>query len=238
MQIIPAIDLRAGAVVRLEQGDFARQKQYQQHALALARRYRNAGARYLHVVDLDAASGAGNHAALIEEMAAIGLDLQTGGGIRSRRDVQERFALGVQRVIVGSLALAQPARVLDWIEQYGPKRIVLAVDCRWHKQAYRVLTSAWRKVSVTTPRQLLARYQSYAGLAVLCTDVARDGMLRGPNVALYGRLVRGFTGLDIQASGGVSRLCDLHALQDQGVSAVIVGKALLEQRLPLSVLAC
>jgi phosphoribosylformimino-5-aminoimidazole carboxamide ribotide isomerase len=241
MEIIPAIDLRGGSVVRLQQGDYARETRYQADPLALAQRYEAAGARRLHVVDLDGArDGRFENLRAIESIAAgTGLLLQSGGGIRDDEALKRMFAAGVQRAVVGSLAVRDPAAVKLWLRRHGADSIVLAFDVRDRGGVWEIAQHGWVEGSGVSLHAALEEFLKSGLRHLLCTDIARDGMLGGPNIDLYREIGRDAPPLRVQASGGVGGLVDIARLKDIGVSAVIVGKALLEGRFTLQeALAC
>ncbi len=242
MIIYPAIDLRGGRVVRLTEGKFDQEKSYGDDPVAVARGFAAARATWLHVVDLDGTKDpTKRQVALVEKLARdSGLRVQTGGGIRDESQVAALFAAGVQRVIVGSLAVKQPALVRDWLKKFGAERIVLAPDVRLDAQGRPLVAAAgWQETTGVTLDEFLTGHLA-AGLShVLCTDISRDGKLTGPNTALYARLVKTFPSLQIQASGGVSSLSDLEALRAAGADGAIVGRALYENKFTLAeALAC
>lgn len=233
MQLIPAIDLRAGRCVRLEQGDFGSETGYASPKDVL-RRYRRLGARWVHVVDLDGArEGRRVNHAVIASLAAFFLPhLQAGGGVRCASDIENLLNAGVARVVIGSAALHQPAEVTTWLQRFGRQRICLAFDVRSAPGTEpRVCTQAWQVESSVTLWQALTRYPVGSIQHVLCTDIARDGMLSGPNLELYRSAVARFPGIAWQASGGVRSAADLAALRTIGVTATVSGKALLEERI-------
>jgi phosphoribosylformimino-5-aminoimidazole carboxamide ribotide isomerase len=238
--VIPAIDLRGGHVVRLRQGDYARQTTYASDPRALARRYADAGARWLHLVDLDGArSGQLDNLGVIAAIAADGMAIQAGGGVREEADLQRLFDAGVQRVVVGSVAMRDPARVADWLARYGAERLTLALDTR-HADGRWVLPSAgWTEVEACTLDELAPWYAARGARQLLCTDIDRDGMLAGFNLDLYRHLAASVPQLAVQASGGVRSLEDIRAARDAGAKAVILGRALLEGRFTVAqALAC
>jgi phosphoribosylformimino-5-aminoimidazole carboxamide ribotide isomerase len=240
--IYPAIDLRQGKCVRLQQGRFDQMTTYGDDPLAVARGYAAEGAAWLHVVDLDGAKD-GNAAQTELILRIVGecdLKVQTGGGIRSEKQIHAYLEGGVARVVIGSLALTNPGLVGAWLGQFGRDRIVLALDVKaaedgsWH-----VATHGWQKDSDRTLSSVIDEYGAATLRHLLCTDVARDGLLAGPNVALYQAIRAAYPGLELQASGGVASLEDLAALKATGVAGVVVGKALYERRFSLSeALAC
>jgi len=239
MELIPAIDIRNGGCVRLLRGEFDQETRYEFDPRELARNYRRAGARWLHIVDLDgAADGERGNAALIAEIAnAADLSIQLGGGIRSEQSLIEALDCA-DRVVIGSLAVTQPDVVAEWISRFGTERIVLGLDVRIdvHGTAH-VTTHGWTEASDVTLDAAIGCYR-IAGLRhVLCTDVDRDGALSGPNVELYRSLQENWPEIALQASGGVREASDLEQLAAIGVSAAISGKALLEQRIRLEEIA-
>ena len=235
MLLIPAIDLRGGRCVRLLQGRFDAETVYSDDPLPVLEAYLALGARRIHVVDLDGArdGSQGNRDVLRRLAGRAGRDsIQVGGGIRTRRVADELFELGVARVVVGSVAVTEPDEVAAWLGEFGPERIVLAFDVRLDEgRTPRLATHGWERQTQTSLWDAVERYLPAGLRHVLCTDVARDGALSGPNVALYGECVRRYPNVAWQASGGVSATADLHALAATGAAAVISGRALLEGRL-------
>lgn len=240
--IYPAIDVRDGRVVRLRQGDYGAETRYGDDPLAFAVRHAQAGASWLHLVDLDAARVGGYTLLplLRTIVAQTGLRVQTGGGVRSRADVATLLDAGAARVVVGSLSVREPEVVAGWLAHFGRDRITVALDARRDEAGtWRLPVHGWTQVADETMEDVLARHAD-AGLAhLLCTDIARDGMLAGPNLDLYRRLCERHPGLRVQASGGVRDMADLHAARLAGCSGAVLGKALLEGRVDLrEALAC
>ncbi len=234
LEIIPALDLRGGRVVRLRQGDYAQETGYAFDAVEQAQRYRDAGARRLHVVDLDGArEGRFENLAVIEALAKLDLDVQAGGGVRGEEDLKRLFDAGVQRVVVGSVAVKECARVVEWIERYGAERLVIALDTREVDGVWTLSSAGWTEATETTLDELAPRYQQAGARHLLCTDIARDGMLSGPNLDLYAHLARIAPGLAVQASGGVRDVADVKALRGKAAS-VILGRSLLEGHLDVA----
>ena len=233
MRLLPSIDLRDGQCVRLLHGDFDAETRYDITPQALHSKYRALGAQWLHCVDLDGArDGQLANRDLIEAMAADGLPrLQVGGGVRSREIVEDLLQAGIGRVIVGSAAIETPDDVARWIEVFGPERIGLAIDVRLDADSVpRVQTRGWRRSTSATLWDTVQQFLSGGLRHVLCTDIARDGALQGPNLGLYADCVRRFPAIEWQASGGVRDAQDLEALAEVGVAQAISGKALLERR--------
>ena len=231
IQLIPAIDLLDGQCVRLRQGDFNQVQYYEQTAAELARGYDQSGAGWLHVVDL-AASRDGEDAntdALFELLAAATQRVQTGGGVRSADDVRARLDAGASRVVVGSLAAEDPDTFREWLDLFGPEALVAALDFRFDPSGIpQVRTHGWKESSGKSLWELLDLYVSSPLRHVLCTDISKDGLMGGPNVALYREMTTRYPRLHVQASGGVASLLDFEALKDTGVTGVISGKALLD----------
>lgn len=235
--VYPAIDVRDGRVVRLRQGDYAQETRYAPAPLELARQYAAAGATWLHLVDLDAARDGGyTLAPLLHDIAAhTTLRVQTGGGVRSEDEVQRVLDAGAARVVVGSVAVREPARVAGWIERFGADRITVALDTRQDGDGiWRMPLHGWTEASTTTLDELLHVYADSGLVHVLCTDIGRDGMLSGPNLALYAYLHERLPHLRLQASGGVRDTADVIASRDAGCAGAVLGKALLDGRLDLA----
>lgn len=234
MELIPAIDLRDGRVVRLFQGDFASETRYEVSPEDLYGRYAHAGARRVHVVDLDGArDGRAGNSPIVARLAALGsLKVQSGGGLRSSRQVQTLLSMGVARAVIGSVAVSQPDEVTGWFSEFSPDRLVLALDVRIDASGVpRVTTHGWQEQSDSSLWDLVDRF-GRAGLRhVLCTDVARDGALTGPNFELYAEATARFPSIYWQASGGIRDAADLESLSRTGVSAAVSGKALIEGRM-------
>lgn len=233
MELIPAIDLRDGRCVRLLYGDFAKETRYDVDPVELAVQYGELGARWLHVVDLDGAKrGEPVNLPLIRRMRdAAGVDVQTGGGIRTRASLEQALDVA-SRVVIGSLAVSAPELVAGWLTEFGSDRLTLALDVRLDADGVPMIaTHGWTRASTLSLAAAIERY-SAAGLRhVLCTDIDRDGALTGPNTALYADCVRRWPSIAFQASGGVRDVGDLVALTAAGVAGTVSGKALLEGRL-------
>lgn len=238
--VLPAIDLRQGRVVRLYQGDYARQTDYAVKPGALARVYAAAGATWLHVVDLDGArSGSLDNLAVLRELAEVGLRIQAGGGVRVRTDVTRLLDAGVERVIVGSMAIREPERVMGWLQHFGAERLMLALDTRWRDGAWRLPSSGWTEDEALTLDELAPRYAQAGARHLLCTDIDRDGTMLGPNLGLLAHVHDIAPELAIQVSGGVNSLQDVGAARDSGAAGIVLGRALLEGNFTLAeALAC
>jgi phosphoribosylformimino-5-aminoimidazole carboxamide ribotide isomerase len=231
--VFPAIDLKGGQVVRLAEGDMDRATVYGDNPAAQAELFQNAGAQWLHVVDLDGAfAGASvNGAAVASVLETFGGKLQLGGGIRTRESIDRWLALGVERVVIGTAALENPALVREAARD-NPGRIVVAVDARDGM----VATHGWADVSDVSVEDLAKRFEDAGVAALLFTDVGRDGLLKGCNVEATVALARAVS-IPVIASGGVTDIRDIHALRGHvadGVEGVITGRALYDGRLDLS----
>ena len=242
MIIYPAIDLRGGRVVRLTEGKFDQETSYGDDPLAVAQGFAAAGATWLHVVDLDGAKDpARRQTPLVEKLAReSGLRVQTGGGIRDEAQVAALLAAGVQRVIVGSLAVRQPGLVRGWLNSFGPEKIILSPDVRLDGAGVpRIAAAGWQETTGVALGDFLTGFLAGGLKHILCTDISRDGKLTGPNSTLYAELVKKYPALEIQASGGVSSLDDLRVLKTAGAAGAIVGRALYEKKFTLQeALAC
>jgi phosphoribosylformimino-5-aminoimidazole carboxamide ribotide isomerase len=238
----PAIDVREGRVVRLLQGDYDRETRYADDPFALAMRYADAGARWLHLVDLDAARAGGyTLAPLLQRIAADGrLRVQTGGGVRDAAAVETILRAGASRVVVGSLAVREPERVAGWLHDYGADRITIALDTRRDDDGtWRLPIHGWTEHAELDLDACLDLYRDAGARHLLCTDIARDGMLQGPNLDLYRRIVARGDGFALQASGGVRDVADVADARAAGCAGAVLGKALLEGRMTVAeVLAC
>lgn len=240
--VYPALDIREGRVVRLLQGDYARQTNYGDDPLPRAQAFAAAGASWMHLVDLDAARAGGY--TLVPLLAAIaaqtGLKVQTGGGVRSRDDVARILDAGAARVVVGSVSVREPDTVIGWLREFGPDRLTIALDARQAEDGRWLLpVHGWTETAEDTLEALAQRYAEAGMQHLLCTDIARDGMLSGPNIELYQHLARLLPGVAVQASGGVRDAQDVAQAKAVGCGGAILGKALLEGRMTLEgALAC
>jgi phosphoribosylformimino-5-aminoimidazole carboxamide ribotide isomerase len=236
MRLIPAIDLKAGRCVRLLQGDFDRETRYPMDPVSLLDKYRHLGADWLHVVDLDGArAGQMHNRGIVVRLAAqSAVKLQVGGGLRDTAALAAMLDAGVTRVVVGSAAISQVKQVQAWLQHFGSEHLTLAFDVRIDEAGMpRVTTHGWQRQSTLTLWSALDNYAGADLKHVLCTDVARDGSLTGPNVTLYAEAVRRHPYIEWQASGGIRGAHDLRELAQAGAAAAISGKALLEELISL-----
>lgn len=222
--------------MRLLHGDFAKETRYGAEPLALLAKYRDLGADWLHVVDLDGAKDGslGNRTIITQLAAQKAVKLQVGGGLRDTAAVTQMLDLGVARVVIGSAAITHVEQVRTWLTHFGPDRVTLAFDVRLNGDGVpHVATHGWQKQSELSLWSAVANFTDSQLRHVLCTDVARDGALTGPNIALYREAVRRHPQIQWQASGGIRDARDLHALTDAGAASAISGKALLEELIPV-----
>ncbi|MXV08257.1 MULTISPECIES: 1-(5-phosphoribosyl)-5-[(5-phosphoribosylamino)methylideneamino]imidazole-4-carboxamide isomerase [unclassified Xanthomonas] len=240
--VYPALDIRDGRVVRLAQGDYARETHYGDDPLRRAQAFADAGAQWMHLVDLDAARAGGyTLAPLLQRIRSeTGLQVQTGGGVRSRADVQRLLDAGASRVVIGSLAVRDRESVLEWLAEFGSDRITVALDSRQDAHGvWRLPVHGWTETSSLSLDALAGEYAAAGLIHLLCTDIARDGMLSGPNLALYTHLRQLAPTLAVQASGGIRDAADVRGAREAGCAGAVLGKALLEGRLRLDeALAC
>jgi phosphoribosylformimino-5-aminoimidazole carboxamide ribotide isomerase len=237
--LYPAIDVRDGRVVRLRQGDYEQETRYRGEPAEVAVRYAQAGAQWLHLVDLDAARAGGYTLAslLATIKATTSLRVQTGGGVRSEADVEAILDAGADRIVVGSLAVREPGRVIDWLARFGADHVTVALDARQDEAGqWQLPTAGWTQASGVALDALLRRYADAGLRHLLCTDIARDGMLAGPNLELYRALVAVAPHVRVQASGGVRDAADILAAREAGCAGAVLGKALLEGRIDLAAL--
>jgi phosphoribosylformimino-5-aminoimidazole carboxamide ribotide isomerase len=232
MTLIPAIDLLDGRCVRLVHGDFRDVTHYDEAPEAIALRYLQGGAEWLHVVDL-AASRDGDGAdtsPLFKLLKSADQKVQTGGGVRNGGDIELRLEHGAERVVIGSLCAKEPARFLGWLERFGRDAIVAALDVRLDSDGVpRPRIFGWTEDAGMNLWDLMDELVDGGLQHALVTDIGRDGALAGPNVELYREIIQRYPGIALQASGGVSRIDDLRTLQGAGAAGAIVGKALLER---------
>lgn len=236
MIIYPAIDILAGKCVRLKQGKITEVREYPESPLAMAQLFQKQGAKWLSVVDLDGAKNPQNHqhAAISEITHNTNLNIQMGGGVRTGEQIQTLLSTGVKRVILGSVAVTQPETVSQWITEFGPERIVLALDVKLNANNIpMVAVHGWQEISDVRLTELLDFYSAATLKHVSCTDIDCGGTLQGPNFALYQQLKNLYPKIHIQASGGIAALTDIQALAHLQLSGVVVGSALYESKFTL-----
>ena len=223
MKLYPAIDLKDGKCVRLVQGDYNQVTVYGNSPAEMAKKWESLGGDYLHIVDLDGAKeGKGiNDEAIKAIVEAVTIPIELGGGIRTLEDIKAKLDIGVDRVILGSAAIKNKELVRQAIETFGPEKIVVGVDAKGGM----VAIEGWLEVTKVSALEFCKELETIGVKTVIYTDIAKDGMMQGPNVEETGKLVAA-TKLDIVASGGVSTLSDLKNLEAIHVHGAIIGKAL------------
>jgi len=230
MILLPAIDLIGGRCVRLAQGDFARETNYSDDPAAALAEFAAGGADEAHLVDLDGArAGEPRQHDLFARLAVDApLALQVAGGFRTAEQVAAMLDAGIGRVVIGSLALTDSAAFAAMIDHFGPERLTLALDVRMEQGEAMVATHGWERGSGRTLGEVLGQFPAVRHLLV--TDIARDGMMSGPNLTLMRSILGDFPQVELQASGGVADLSDLVALNTTGAARAIVGKAIWERK--------
>jgi phosphoribosylformimino-5-aminoimidazole carboxamide ribotide isomerase len=233
-RIYPAIDIINGQCVRLTKGDFSTSKVYSDNPVELACYFQNSGAEYLHIVDLDGAKNPynNNHKLMAEIISGTTLKVQAGGGIRNEEDIKSLLDLGVERVILGSVAISDRKKVFDWLNQFGSERIVIGADVSDHK----IAIHGWQKISDKNIFEFIELYRAHGAVQFLCTDIARDGMLSGSSHALYNEILTQFDDIGLIASGGVHDMNEVALLQSMPLESIIIGKAIYEGKIDIRTL--
>lgn len=223
MQILPVIDIKNGQAVRLFKGDFAQQTVVNPDVLDQARLFKEAGIRFIHVVDLDGAleGKASNRDLIAKIKETTGLGVEVGGGIRTLEQIEDYLEVGIDRVIIGSMAVKSPGFVQAALDKFGPDRIVVGIDAK----AGLVATEGWLETSQVNYLDLALAMEKMGVKLFVYTDVDRDGTLTGPNLQHYQALMKELTAAQVIASGGIAQLSDLQDLEGLGLPAAIVGKA-------------
>ena len=231
IEIIPAIDIIDGKCVRLSQGDYNDKKIYNESPLEVAKMFEDAGINRLHLVDLDGAKAKRivNQAVLEKIATHTSLVIDFGGGVQSHEDIETAFNAGASMVTGGSIAVKEPDLFKNWIIKYGNDRIILGADCKDHK----IAVSGWQEETSLDIISFIDMYQKNGIKKVVCTDIAKDGMLQGPSIELYKEILTQLPDLYLIASGGVSCFQDILDLEEAGVPAVILGKAIYENRISI-----
>jgi phosphoribosylformimino-5-aminoimidazole carboxamide ribotide isomerase len=230
MIVYPAIDIRSGQCVRLLRGEYDKQTVYGDDPVAMAKRFMDCGATHLHIVDLDGArSGLGENLRAIEAIAGLGVKVQTGGGIRTRQDVEKRMACGVFRCVLGTAAVENPELVRWAVDEFGAGAIAVGIDAKDGVAAVR----GWEQKSTMTPSALGLRMKQAGVRTLVFTQIERDGMRTGPDIAASLALAIE-TGLEVIVSGGVAGIGDVEAVARSGLGGVIIGKAIYEGSVDLA----
>jgi len=230
IELIPAIDIIDGQCVRLTKGDYDQKTVYGQ-PLEMAQEFERIGYKRLHVVDLDGAKSKHivNDAVLRTITTETNLTVDFGGGIKTDEDIEKAFDAGAAMVTIGSIAVTQPALFMGWLEKYGADRIILGADVRSGK----ISINGWKEDSTEDLLPFLKKYIDAGVKNVLCTEISKDGTLQGPAIALYKEVMAAYPDLHLIASGGVSSIDDIKALDQAGIPAVVFGKAIYEGRIDL-----
>jgi len=231
MRIIPAIDIIEGKCVRLTQGDFAQKKVYHDNPVDVAKSFEDAGLQYLHVVDLDGAKAGKvvNWKTIEKITSSTNLSVDFGGGIKTAEEIKNVLHTGVKQVNLGSIAVKSPDKVVEWIGQFGSEKIILSADVRDEK----ILINGWQENAEIPVIFFLKDYLMKGIEYVACTDINTDGMLSGPNLELYKKIMLAFPTFHLTASGGVRSVEDIRELRRIGVDGVILGKAIYEEKITL-----
>lgn len=232
IELIPAIDIIDGKCVRLTKGDYNNKKIYNENPVIVAKDFEKQGFRRLHIVDLDGAKS--NHIVNVDILKRItsetNLIVDFGGGIKTDNDIELAFQNGASMVTIGSIAVTQPKLFVSWIDKYGPERIILGADVRNGK----ISINGWKEDSTEELLPFLKFYIDKGINKVLCTDISKDGMLQGTAIELYKSVMREYPSLQLIASGGVSCLSDIIELENNGIPAVVFGKAIYEGKINLN----
>ena len=234
IEVIPAIDIIDGRCVRLSQGDYGRSKTYGD-PLDMAKAFADAGASRVHLVDLDGAKASSPaNLAVLEKIASLGaMRSEWGGGIKSAQALRSVFDAGADYAIVGSIAALEPDLFAQWLQAFGPEKLILGADV---KNA-RIAVKGWLEESALGIEDLLEKFRPYGLVQVICTDISKDGMLCGPSEEMYAQLKTSFPEMEFTVSGGISKNADIERIEELGLPRVIVGKAFYEGRITLKELA-
>lgn len=232
IEIIPAIDLIDGKCVRLSQGDYNQKKVYNENPLEVARMFADAGIRRLHLVDLDGAKAHHivNHRVLEQIASKTPLIVDFGGGLKSDDDLRIAFESGAAMVTGGSIAVKNKEVFVSWIEKYGPDKIILGADVKDEM----IAVSGWTETTGLELMPFVSTFMQKGISKVICTDISKDGMLQGPAIGLYKKMLKSEPQMYLIASGGVSSIKDIDDLNEAGIPAVITGKAIYEGNIKLS----
>lgn len=232
MRIIPAIDIIDGKCVRLSKGDYNTKKIYNEHPLEVAKQFEDAGIQYLHMVDLDGAKAKHivNYKVLEQVASKTNLKIDFGGGLKSDEDLHIAFESGAKQITGGSIAVKDAKTFAKWIQKYGSERIILGADANNEK----IAISGWQEESDQELIPFIQKYQQKGIQYVICTDIAKDGMLEGPSFDLYEKILKTCNdNLKLIASGGISAFDELPKLKELGCEGVIIGKAIYENKIAL-----
>lgn len=235
IEIIPAIDIIDGKCVRLSQGDYGAKTVYNENPVEVAKMFEDAGIKRLHLVDLDGAKAKHviNYKVLEKIAQQTSLIIDFGGGIQSDKDADIAFGCGAKMITGGSIAVKNKKMFTGWVEKYGSEAVILGADCKDKA----IAISGWQETTSVNIFDFIADYKADKISKVVCTDISKDGMLQGPSIELYKEILEKFSDLYLIASGGVSKFQDIVDLEKAGVPAVILGKAIYENRITLKELS-
>ena len=235
IQIIPAIDIIDGKCVRLTQGDYSRKTVYNEDPVEIAKMFENYGIKRLHTVDLDGAKSSHviNYKTIERIATATNLTIDFGGGIKSNSDIEIAFSSGAKLVTIGSIAVKRPELMIEWISNYGCERLILGADVKNGL----ISINGWKEEGNDELMPFIEKYIEHGINNVLCTDIARDGMLKGPSTDMYKKIMSSFPTLNLIASGGVSSVEDIYELNNAGIPSVVFGKAIYEGRITMNELS-
>lgn len=235
IQIIPAIDIIDGKCVRLTQGDYSRKTVYNEDPVEIAKMFEDYGIKRLHTVDLDGAKSSHviNYKTIERIATATNLTIDFGGGIKSNSDIEIAFSSGAKLVTIGSIAVKRPELMIEWISNYGCERLILGADVKNGL----ISINGWKEEGNDELMPFIEKYIEHGINNVLCTDIARDGMLKGPSTDMYKKIMSSFPTLNLIASGGVSSVEDIYELDNAGIPSVVFGKAIYEGRITMKELS-
>jgi len=231
MRLIPAIDIIDGQCVRLSKGDYSTKKVYNENPLEIAKQYEAHGIEHLHLVDLDGAKASHivNHKVLEEIATKTSLKIDFGGGLKTDDDLRIAFESGAGQITVGSIAVKKPVVFQNWLSKFGADKIILGADANNEK----IAISGWLEESDKELIPFVADYMKDGVSYVICTDIAKDGMLQGPSFDLYKKMLEQLPGVKLIASGGISTFEELPKLAELGCEGTIIGKAIYENKISL-----
>lgn len=235
INIIPAIDIIQGKCVRLSQGDYTKQKTYNENPLEVAKSFEDHGIKHLHLVDLDGAKSSKvvNWKVLESIANNTSLKIDFGGGVKSDEDIRKVFESGANQITAGSIAVKSPDKVYEWMSTYGSERIILGADVKNNK----IAINGWKEESKIELFSFLEDFTKKGVEHVICTDISKDGMMAGSSIDLYKEIMSRFPALKLIASGGVSSMREIQELQTSNLYGAIVGKAIYEGQITLQEIA-
>ncbi|CAL4319064.1 1-(5-phosphoribosyl)-5-[(5-phosphoribosylamino)methylideneamino] imidazole-4-carboxamide isomerase [Buchnera aphidicola (Eriosoma grossulariae)] len=233
--IIPSLDLIQGQIVRLYQGNYDKQLNYPYSIEECLYKYSDAGVNTVHIVDLDGAQDPNNkqYHLLQRILSKIDLNIQFGGGVRTDQDIENLLSYGVKKIVIGSLAINNKKLVSKWLSKYGSESIIIALDIKVTRKK-EIFINGWKKNTGLFLEDILEYYISKGLKQVLCTDISKDGTLKGSNIQLYQEICNIFSNICFQSSGGIGSLNDIYHLKKTGVKDIIIGRALLEKNFTIS----